>query len=150
MLSFKPGTGSGWTKERRYLSLLLVAVAIVGARSVYEMNHPLLLHGKEARRVVIPSTGSDIHSPVAYLFGRAPYFIVCDRARGTYRAVPNEFVDAQHAAGLRSSRSIAKMRVDAICANHIGFEPFNVFRDANIEVYTNPKKSVWDTLKALW
>ena len=134
--------------KKLHIALLIVAATIVGIRSIYEARHPLILHGDEARRIAIPSTGSDIRSPVSFLFGRAPYFIVCDRARDTYQAFPNKFVDAQHAAGLRSSRVIADMRVDAVCGNNVGFEPFNVFQDANIEVYTGIKETVWDTLQA--
>lgn len=135
-------------RERFFLSLLIIAVLILAIRALYERSHPLILHGKNARLVAVPSTGRDINSPVSYLFGRAPFFIVCDRAKGTYKAIPNKYMDSPHAAGLKASRMIAGMNVDAVCANNIGFEPTRIFQSKNIEVYTNIKGTVWQTVQA--
>lgn len=137
-------------KKREFLFIIFfvfVSVLLV-IRTVYENRHPLILRGKKARIIAIPSTGRTVESPVSYLFGRAPFFIICDKAKNSYKVLPNKFADAQHAAGLRASRMIAEMKVDAVCGNNVGFEPFRVFQDANIEVYTNIKSTVWETLKA--
>jgi predicted Fe-Mo cluster-binding NifX family protein len=130
------------------LLLLGLAVALLAGRATYEKGHPLVLHGKKARIVAIASTGQDIHSPVSYLFGRAPYFIICDRLKHGYKCVPNKYKDAQHAAGLRASRMLVKEKVDAICGNNIGFEPARVFEEANVELYTNAGGTVWEVLQA--
>ncbi|MFC1736368.1 NifB/NifX family molybdenum-iron cluster-binding protein [Candidatus Hydrogenedentota bacterium] len=124
-----------------------IALALLIARTAYEKKHPLVLHGNKARLVAIASTGRDIRSPVSYLFGRAPYFIVCDRLKRTYVSIPNKHKDAQHAAGLRAAQMIAKKKVDAVCGNNIGFEPARVFDKANIEMYTDTKGTVWETLQ---
>jgi predicted Fe-Mo cluster-binding NifX family protein len=108
----------------------------------------MVLQGKRARLIAIASTGKDIQSPVSYLFGRAPYFIICDRMKRSYESIPNKYLDSQHAAGLRAAQMLAKQNVDAVCGNNIGFEPANVFGKANIEMYTNVQGTVWETLEA--
>ncbi|MBF0521989.1 MAG: hypothetical protein HQL24_02915 [Candidatus Omnitrophica bacterium] len=133
-------------KETIFLIVLIVAVGLVIGRALYEKNNPLVLTGKKAVIIAIASTGKDISSPVSYLFGRAPFYIICDRAKRTYKAVPNKFMDAQHAAGLRSAQMIAGLNVDAVLGNNVGFEPFRVFSQARIEVYTDLKGTVWQAL----
>ncbi|MBF0243987.1 MAG: NifB/NifX family molybdenum-iron cluster-binding protein [Planctomycetes bacterium] len=128
------------------LALLLLAAGAAYARYCYELTHPLVERGRRARIVAIPSTGKDIRSPVSFLFGRAPYFILCDRFAQTYKSLPNPFLDAAHASGLKLSRLLIDKGVDAVCANNIGFEPIKTFNDARIEVYTGINGTVWDTL----
>ncbi|MBF0217215.1 MAG: hypothetical protein HQL30_09520 [Candidatus Omnitrophica bacterium] len=131
-----------------YGVLLLVAFLAVAGRSMYEKDNPVILGGNKAEIIAIASTGKDINSPVSYLFGRAPYYIICDRAKKTYKAVPNKFMDAQHAAGLRSAKMIAGYKVDAVLGNNVGFEPYRVFEQARIEVYTDLTGTAWDALNA--
>lgn len=135
-------------KERCFLVLWCAVVVLLVMRTAYEQKHPLVLQGERARFIAIASTGKDIQSPVAYLFGRAPYFIICDRLKRSYESVPNTYLDSQHAAGLRAAQMLAKLNVDAVCGNNIGFEPANVFGKANIEMYTNVQGTVWETLEA--
>ena len=39
------------------------------------------------------------------------------------------------------------MNVDVVLGNNVGFEPFRVFDQANIEVYTDVKGTAWDALQ---
>lgn len=135
-------------REVIYAIAMVLSLGFVIGQSLYERGNPLVSTGKKAVVIAIASTGRDISSPVSYLFGRAPYYIICDRAKNTYKAVPNKFLDAQHAAGLRSAQMIAGMKVDAVCGNNVGFEPFKVLSQARIEVYTNLDGSVFDALQA--
>lgn len=135
-------------KENIFLISIIAAFIILSIKTLYEKKHPLILHGKKARIIAIASTGEDIHSPVSYLFGRAPYFIICDRLKKTYYTIPNKYVDSQHAVGLRNSRMLAKKKLDAVCGNNIGFEPAKVFTKANIDMYTDIKGTVSQTLQA--
>lgn len=128
--------------------VLIAAFSLAAARSFYENSHPVILNGKKAVVVAIAATGRDISSPVSYLFGRAPFFIICDRAKKTYKTVPNKYMDAQHAAGLRAAQMIAKLNVDAVCGNNVGFEPFRVFNQARIEVYTDIHGTAWQVLQS--
>ena len=137
-----------YDKSKLFLILLIAALFLLGGRAIYERLNPVILHGKDAKIIVIPSTGKDINSPVSYLFGRAPYFLICDKSKGTYKAVINKYMDAQHAAGLRISQLLAKKKIDVVCANNIGFEPARVFTKNNIEMYTDIKPTVWQTLSA--
>ena len=135
-------------KKETIFSIVLVLVSgLLLWRVYYEKNNPLILTGKKAVIVAIASTGRDISSPVSYLFGRAPFFIICDRAKRTYKAVPNKFMDAQHAAGLRAAQMLAEMNVDAVLGNNVGFEPFRVFDQARIEVYTDIRGTAWQALQ---
>lgn len=135
-------------KETLLLIILIAAFTVVAARASYERNNPPVLSGKKAVIVAIASTGRDISSPVSYLFGRAPFFIICDRAKKTYKAVPNKYMDSQHAAGLRAARMLVKMKVDAVLGNNIGFEPFRVFSQARVEAYTDIRGTAWDAMQA--
>ena len=80
-------------REGMYFFILIMAFGIVGGRAMYEKDHPVVLSGKNAVIVAIAATGKDINSPVSFLFGRAPYYIICDRAKKTYKAIPNKFMD---------------------------------------------------------
>ena len=133
--------------NKRFLFFILITASVlVIARVYYERENPLVLTGGKAIIVAIAATGKDINSPTSFLFGRAPYFIVCDRSKKTYRAIPNKFMDAQHAAGLRSAQMLVSMGVDVVLGNNVGFEPFRVFEQARIEVYTNVQGTAWQAL----
>ncbi|MBF0252857.1 MAG: NifB/NifX family molybdenum-iron cluster-binding protein [Candidatus Omnitrophica bacterium] len=135
-------------KSTLYIIILALVVAALGVKFITEKAQPITMSGKSARYIAIPSTGKDINSPVSYLCGRAPYFIICDRATGTYKAILNKYTDAQHASGLKSGQMLVSKKIDALCANNVGFEPMRVLHNANIEVYTNIKGTVWQTLNA--
>ncbi|MBF0479902.1 MAG: NifB/NifX family molybdenum-iron cluster-binding protein [Candidatus Omnitrophica bacterium] len=134
-------------KEIIFLIILIAASLLVIGQSIYEYNNPVVLNGKSAVIIAIASTGRDINSPVSYLFGRAPFYIICDRAKKTYKAVPNKYMDSQHAAGLRSAQMLAKLNVDAVLGNNVGFEPFRVLSQARVEVYTDLQGTVWQALQ---
>ncbi|MBF0486018.1 MAG: hypothetical protein HQL16_05860 [Candidatus Omnitrophica bacterium] len=133
-------------KEILFLVMLIAVSGLVIGRAFYEIDNPLVLSGKKAVVIAIAATGRDISSPVSYLFGRAPFYIICDRAKKTYRAVPNKYMDSQHAAGLRAAQMLAKMNVDVVLGNNIGFEPFRVFSQARIEMYTDVHGTAWQAL----
>ena len=135
-------------REMIFVGVLAAAFLLVAGRSFYERANPPARAGKTAAIIAIASTGRDMSSPVSYLFGRAPFFIICDRARGTFKVVPNKYTDAQHAAGLRAAQMIAGMDIDAVCGNNIGFEPFRVFDQARIPAYTDLPATVQNTLDA--
>lgn len=133
-------------KKEVLFFIFIAAFALVAARAYYERENPLILSGQKAVIVAIAATGKDINSPVSYLFGRAPYFIICDRSKRTYKAVANKFMDAQHAAGLRAAQMLVKMKVDVVLGNNVGFEPFRIFNQAHIEVYTDVQGTAWAAL----
>ncbi len=134
-------------KEIFFFLILVTASSIVIGWYFYEQDNPVVLSGKKAVVVAIASTGRDISSPVSYLFGRAPFYIICDRSKKTYKAVPNTFMDAQHAAGLRSAQMLVDMNVDVVLGNNVGFEPFRIFDKARIEVYTDVHGTAWQALQ---
>ncbi|MBF0618659.1 MAG: hypothetical protein HQL19_00665 [Candidatus Omnitrophica bacterium] len=134
-------------KRSAFLLVLLCALGLVAGRAWYEMDNPLVLSGRKAVLVAIAATGQDITSPVSYLFGRAPYYIICDRARRTWKAVPNKYMDAQHAAGLRSAQMLVDLGVDVVLGNNVGFEPFRIFDQARIDVYTDIHGTAWQALQ---
>lgn len=135
-------------KEQLFLIILAVAIVSLTIKALHERRDPLILRGVKARYVAIPSTGRDINSPSSYFFGKAQYFIISDRAKGTYRVIHNKFADDLHAAGLKASQMLINLDVDAVCANNIGFEQARLFHAANIEMYTNVRKTPMETLKA--
>ena len=135
-------------QEKIFIGVLVAALMLLGLRAMYEQSHPVVLQGRKARLIAIPATSKDVRGPVSYLFGRAPYFIICDREAKTFKAVPNPYMDSMHAAGLKSSRMIVGLKVDAVCGNNIGFEPSRTFQAANLEVYTDIKPTVLETLMA--
>jgi predicted Fe-Mo cluster-binding NifX family protein len=55
-------------------------------------------------------------------------------------------MDAQHAAGLRAAQMLVAMGVDVVLGNNVGFEPFRVFDQARIEVYTDVQGTAWQAL----
>ncbi|MBF0430017.1 MAG: NifB/NifX family molybdenum-iron cluster-binding protein [Fibrobacteria bacterium] len=131
-----------------FVITLLLAVTALLFRFIYEKRHPVVLSGNNARFVAVASTGADINSPVAYLFGRAPYFLVCDRSNLTYKIIANKFMDQPHAVGLRVSEMLVKKNIDAVCGNNFGFEPARIFKSSNVEMYTDIKGTVLQTIQS--
>ena len=129
-----------------FFFIFIAAFVLVVSRAYYEKENPLVLSGRKAVIVAIPATGKDINSPISFLFGRAPYFIICDRSKRTYRAIPNKFMDVQHAAGMRAAQMLVAMNVDAVLGNNVGFEPFRIFDQARIEVYSDVHGTAWQAL----
>ncbi|MBF0197852.1 MAG: NifB/NifX family molybdenum-iron cluster-binding protein [Planctomycetes bacterium] len=128
--------------------VLIAATLLLTGRSLYEAAYPGFKQGDQARFVAICSTGADIQSPVSYLFGRAPWFIICDRMNQTFRSVMNPYVEAPHAAGLKSAQLLTTYNIDAVVGNNVGFEPARVFQQDNIDIYSGVKNTVWETLLA--
>lgn len=135
-------------RKKLFIGILVAGIVLLGFRAMSEPGRGVPLKGRKARLIAIPATSQDVKGPVSYLFGRAPYFIICDRAAKTFKAVPNPYMDAMHAAGLKSSRMLVKMKVDVVCGNNVGFEPSRTFQSAKIEVYTDIKPTVLETLMA--
>jgi predicted Fe-Mo cluster-binding NifX family protein len=133
-------------RKKIFWAAVAVVVFVLAVQVLTRQSRRAGVRGNKVRLIAIPAASADVRGPVSYLFGRAPYFILCDRVSKTYQAIPNPYMDAMHAAGLKSSEMLVKKQVDAVCGNNIGFEPSRTFQAAGIAVYTGIKPTVLETL----
>lgn len=136
-------------KGKAYFFVILLAIMVLVLQFLYENSNAKSRFASEARFVAVCSTAEDIHSPVSYLFGRSPFFIISDRLKRTYRAVANPYLNTQNTAGLQAANMLVnKYHIEAVIGNGIGFEAERVFDTHNIDIYTGLKKTVWECLEA--
>ena len=70
-------------------------------------------------RIVIPSTGETLNSPVSDALGRAPFLIVYDSIDGMYESVENPGFQIQDGSGLKASEIIIENNADVLLTKEI-------------------------------
>ncbi len=85
-------------------------------------------------RLVIPSTGETLNSPVSETLGRAPFLIVYDSTDGKYESVENPGFQIQDGSGLKASEIILEKRVDVLLTREIGRKSYSVLLKEHIKI----------------
>jgi len=89
-------------------------------------------------KIAISSTGKDLKSEVAGLFGRCPYFLIVEikgeKIQG-FEAVENTSSKQTGGAGVSAAQIVAEKNVNAVVTGNIGPRALDVFRQFNIDVY---------------
>lgn len=125
--------------------ILAVILVIVTAWSVLGTrgSHGPVIY---SNRIVIPSEGDNLNSPVSKYFGRAPYFIVYDAKKDGFWMVSNIFYQEKHAAGLRAAAMLVRKGVGIAVAQNIGPEPARYFNNNKVKVYLGASGTVRDAI----
>ena len=101
-------------------------------------------------RVAIASLGPDLDSPVATMFGRAPYFIIADLDTGDWSAEPNPAATAPQAAGVQAAQFIASKGVKVVAlAGYVGPNSQYILGSSGVEVRAVPPVKVREAIEIL-
>ena len=85
-------------------------------------------------KIVIPSTGETLTSPVSDTLGRAPFLIVYDSSDGKYEAIENPGFQIQDGSGLKASEIIIKKNADVLLTKEIGRKSYSVLMKERIKI----------------
>jgi len=110
-------------------------------------------------KIAISSTGKDLKSKMAEVFGRCPYFIITEistkggSASGeeNNKIVKNEIMENAAAnqpggTGIAAAQAVAEKNINAVITRNIGPRALDVLRQFNIEIY-NGRGLVEDILQ---
>ncbi len=101
-------------------------------------------------RAAIASLGPDLDSPVASVFGRAPYFIIVDLDTGDWTAEPNPAAAAPQAAGVQAAQFVASKGVQVVAlAGYVGPNAEYILRSSGIQVRNVPPVRVREAVEML-
>ena len=101
-------------------------------------------------KVAIASLGPDLDSPVATMFGRAPYFIIVDLDTGDWSAEPNPAATAPQAAGVQAAQFIASKGVKVVAlAGYVGPNSQYILGSSGVEVRAVPPVKVREAIEIL-
>ncbi len=85
-------------------------------------------------RIVIPSTGENLTSPVSYSLGRAPFLIIYNSTNGEYESVENLGFQIQDGSGLKASDIVLKSKADVLLTKEIGRKSYSVLIKEHIKI----------------
>ncbi|SLM32728.1 Modular magnetosome protein with a multi-heme binding domain (MamT), a trypsin-like PDZ-serine protease domain (MamE C-ter) and a iron-molybdenum cofactor maturation domain (NifB). Homology with gene DMR_41100 = mamT of RS-1 and mamT MMP [Desulfamplus magnetovallimortis] len=99
-------------------------------------------------KVAIASTGQDITSPVASVFGSSPGFIVFEPQQRSYNVVTNPNVNDQFGQGIQTGQYMVDIGVSNVIAGSFTPEALSTLHGLRINVFQGVTGSVQDVLAA--
>jgi predicted Fe-Mo cluster-binding NifX family protein len=91
-------------------------------------------------KIVIPSLGSELSSPVDNKLGRAENFVIYDTLSKSYEVLENsENKSLSQGAGTKTAEMIIRKKVNVLLANNVGPKALKAFELANIKVFSVPE-----------
>lgn len=97
-------------------------------------------------KIVIPSSGKTLTSPVSDTLGRAPFLIFYDSSDESYESVENPGFQIQDGSGLKASDIVLKNNADVLLTRNIGRKAYSVLQRHHIKIELIDTKS---TVKSL-
>jgi len=89
-------------------------------------------------KIAVSSTGKNIDSNVADVFGRSPYFIIVeieDREIKRIEIIENKSTEQMSGAGISAAQLMAEKNVNAVITGNVGPRAFDVLNQFNIGIY---------------
>lgn len=86
-------------------------------------------------KVAIPSTGSDLDSPVSSRFSRGRFFLFVDTGTEAVEALPNPAIANLEDAGVQAANFVIENGAEMVITLIIGQYAGQVLQDAGIPVY---------------
>ena len=101
-------------------------------------------------KVAIASMGVDVNSPVAYQFGRAPYYIIYDSNSDTVESLPNTYAIAAGGAGIQAVQMLVSRGVNLVLMGGVvGPNASMVLDAAGVPVIPNVSGNVNEAIEAV-
>ncbi|MHA2203958.1 MAG: NifB/NifX family molybdenum-iron cluster-binding protein [Candidatus Hodarchaeales archaeon] len=88
-------------------------------------------------KIGLPSTGNELSSPFANIFGRCSHFIIVEtETQEILETYPNSAINAAGGAGIQAAQSLVNHQVEAVIAPQMGSNAFRVLQGAGVIVYS--------------
>jgi len=98
-------------------------------------------------KILIMSTGPTLESDVSPVFGRAPYFLIFDLKKETFKSIPNIHIGERRGVGVAVSQEIVSEGVDGVISGNFGPSAFSFLRSSGIKLYRAVGLSAKDALE---
>jgi len=89
-------------------------------------------------KIAICSTGKDLNSLVAEVFGRSPYFLIVAIKNNLiegFETIKNTSINQTSGAGISVAQIVAGKNVNAVITGSVGPRALDILRQFNIKVY---------------
>lgn len=85
-------------------------------------------------KIVIPSTGETLTSPVSDTLGRAPFLIIYDSTNGEYDCIENPGFQIQDGSGLKASDIVLENNADVLLTREIGRKSYSALQKERVKI----------------
>ena len=85
-------------------------------------------------KIVIPSTGKDLASPLSDTLGRTPFIIVYDNSSEDYNSIANPGFQSQDGSGLMVVEIILQTNADVLITKEIGRKAYSALQAKHFKI----------------
>ena len=93
-------------------------------------------------KVAISAYGTDIDSEINPRFGRCDYFLIVDTEDNRVESFPNDNMNLGGGAGIQTAGFVVSKGVQAVITGSCGPNAMDVFKSANVDVFTGQAGTV--------
>lgn len=86
---------------------------------------------------------------VCIVFGRAPYFMICDTETGSTEFKENPAIDAQGGAGIKAAQFVVDIGAEYLVTVRCGENSAEVFKEADIKIYKSTSTDAIENVELL-
>jgi predicted Fe-Mo cluster-binding NifX family protein len=88
-------------------------------------------------KIGLPSTGNELASSFANIFGRCPNFVIVEsETEEILEVYPNSAQNAAGGAGIQAAQSLLNHQVQTVISPQMGPNAFRVLQNAGIKIYS--------------
>ncbi len=98
-------------------------------------------------KVCITSTGENLDSQIDPRFGRCQYFLVIDTDTMKFESISNKSTAESSGAGIKAAQTVANIGAKVVITGNIGPNAYQTLNAAGINVITDAKGTVKDTIE---
>jgi predicted Fe-Mo cluster-binding NifX family protein len=86
-------------------------------------------------KIVIPSTGETLTSPVSDTLGRSPFLIIYDSFSEEYDSIENPGFQIQDGSGLKAAEIIIQNNADVLLTIEIGRKAYSLLMKEHVDIH---------------
>jgi predicted Fe-Mo cluster-binding NifX family protein len=99
-------------------------------------------------KIVITANGASLDAPTSPVFGRCPSYVFVDPDTMVFETVENPALGAAGGAGIQAAQFVIERGAKAVVTGNVGPNAFNVFRSADVPVYSGQAQTVREAVEA--
>lgn len=107
------------------------------------------LNFKEELGMKIAIPLDDSKKDVCVSFGRAPYFMICDKETGETEILENPAAEAQGGAGIKAAQFVVDSGASTVITVRCGENAGDVFKAAGIEIFKSESSDAMENVELL-
>ena len=89
-------------------------------------------------KIVVPSSGTSLESPLNLAFGKSPYFLVVDVNDSDIKllkVIENQNIGASRGAGISSAQLVANEKPQVVIVGNIGPNAISLLKHLGIKIF---------------